>query len=696
MNNLAKRPFDLLNSDNQDKQDVPEVLSNPIKRRRLEQIPKLLDSNKNAFHNKFQNQFDASQLHNVPSDILPILNLPLKPGDFFTDLDTDDMDPVVSQKVATMLKSFPPPVPPSIPEENNENNDSGIMIPFIFPKPPIIKPDVLIDDNRPFLHKRTRGSISANNDENDNDNKNMVDLAPLPFPPTNYMPYPLMANKSSLTPFDVFTDFLDASASLPRIDMVVASAAGTLFDMKDKALQEGFTIQDHEIVKDTISDGSDESEDSYINFVNNVDTSNEFDPFDKGPIKNTVGIKNLPGDYLSISPNTSNVKNKEDHQVTSDEYSSEIDYSERVEKFMPTQIKDFITFNKDISSINGINKEKRRQELSKSLNSIKDYEHKKKLEIFLQKKQDLLQKVDNLRKSTIFLSDDNNQHIKDPELIAFKERLEEKRDLDLLKLKFSSNYEYLRSSLSFYQDSNKSYKKFNGLMTNKLLKLKNFLDFQKVHFNELLKNNKTDDAVFDLSNKESTKLYHEIIDNDHQSKVKEILKLAMTNPQDKEIPELIKQMKFNEFNPNDGESSGEDGPTFNDFMPLTNGKEFDLITGNLPLKLKTQPTKENNKHIGSLKHEIFKSSLYDPTTSGSDTNNSESNVNPLTPKRRGRRSAGMNANLNDAYSDDVETKYSEAVLLAKILKHFMGPQQCSNDQFNDDLQKMGVNSKWPR
>ena len=61
---------------------------------------------------------------------------------------------------------------------------------------------------------------------NTNDNQVYVEAPPLPFPPPNYMPYPLSSEKSTLTPSEVFGVFLEANSQLPRVDMVVASAAG--------------------------------------------------------------------------------------------------------------------------------------------------------------------------------------------------------------------------------------------------------------------------------------------------------------------------------------------------------------------------------------------------------------------------------------------------------------------------------------
>lgn len=119
-------------------------------------------------------------------------------------------------------------------------------------------------------------------------------------------------------------------------------------------------------------------------------------------------------------------------------------------------------------------------------------------------------------------------------------------------------------------------------------------------------------------------------------------------------------------------------------------------------------------------------------TSGSDTNLSDSGSNTTTTttttatsnikggKRRGGRRAtttttSTNANtttttnpndksnngisngggINGNVKENFDHKYSEATLLAKIMKQFSGPKMAKPDELNHDLELMGIKTKWP-
>ena len=69
--------------------------------------------------------------------------------------------------------------------------------------------------------------------------------------------------------------------------------------------------------------------------------------------------------------------------------------------------------------------------------------------------------------------------IKDDELLNIEQDLALERDLELLHLKLLENYELLKNSLNFYQNSHKIYNHLNYILINKLEKLKTFLKFKK-------------------------------------------------------------------------------------------------------------------------------------------------------------------------------------------------------------------------
>ena len=76
--------------------------------------------------------------------------------------------------------------------------------------------------------------------------------------------------------------------------------------------------------------------------------------------------------------------------------------------------------------------------------------------------------------------------IKDDELLNIEQDLALERDLELLHLKLLENYELLKNSLNFYQNSHKIYNHLNYILINKL-KIENIFEIQKNLFLEYIK-----------------------------------------------------------------------------------------------------------------------------------------------------------------------------------------------------------------
>ena len=88
----------------------------------------------------------------------------------------------------------------------------------------------------------------------------------------------------------------------------------------------------------------------------------------------------------------------------------------------------------------------------------------------------------NLQSSKIsFLNHTSSNMIKDDELLNIEQDLALERDLELLHLKLLENYELLKNSLNFYQNSHKIYNHLNYILINKLEKLKTFFEIQKIY-----------------------------------------------------------------------------------------------------------------------------------------------------------------------------------------------------------------------
>lgn len=651
---------DLSGSDN-----LSHILEGIHKKQKPSNIPRFVDDFK-----------AAPLLHSVPSNIVPIIQPPLTLKEFFSDLDIDSKDDLTKQQIDGILKKFPPPIPPYLPEEVKSTN-GGIMIPFIYPPPPVI-------DHRklPFaLHTI-----------NDNTMNSYLQVPPLPFPPPNYMPYPLVADKAPLTPTEVFDVFLNALENLPRIDMVVASAAGSLFDMKSQATEEGFTVENHENERrighneseyfdsDENDRDSEQNEiEKYIEYAKNVDTTDVYDYYDRNALETNTNIdqfKCIPEGYLDISPNISDIKNKDIEQKKSNNCAWELYNEIKDANFKEIDTSELYRNKpKEIIMANGNNREKRRSELKDSLGELSALEFKEREYIFKEREQAILQRIKNIKESNIGL---DKFDIRDGELLKFAHRMQESRDLELLRLKLSRNYELLKLSETFYQETNKVYKNMQLIVTNKLKKLKNFFEFQKELFIKLLQSNDSD--IFDIKSKEAYKLFIGISDRDFNSEIKDIIKRSLHNDLDDNISLHL------------GVPNQNQNPALvHDFMPLVSSSEFELITGDVPGKGKINGKDKSLKKTIQVKHQIFQNSLYDPITSGSDTNGSE-NLSSAPGKRRGRRGAGSQ-NTGDKLIDD-ESRNSEAILLAKIMKNFSGPQAIKPEELSNDFELLGLKSRF--
>lgn len=615
------------------KRQSEDILDNPLKRQKLHELHSIITSKppfENNLHNgKEINIRKVAQLNNAPRGFLPILQPPYHPNDFFTDLNYNVEK--LNKKIGEISSILPPPIAPPNPDD-----EEGIMIPFIFPAPPIIKAD-------PLIKSRNEEDDDEEDENEPRDFDKMVNLAPLPFPPNNYMPYPINAQQASLTPYDFFTDLLDASQALPKQDMVVASAAGTLVDLKYQSIEERFSINDNE-----------DNERQHQMYYENIRLEERFDRYNHQPI-NQLDV--LPSDF-KIKPLISNEFNKGPESKLNKYFKD--DEFELSDIHIPklTNISTKIT-NRDFNNGSlGFKKDI----VKSSLNNIDQFTRRERQEIYKYKKSQILSKLQDLKESKVSLIENN---IKDEQLKQVQENLEMERDIELIKLRIFNNYELLKLSSNFYHDTNKTYKKYNGQLINKLMKIKNFLEFQKNSFERYLSSDKLFNDLTDLNGKE----YNKIITDSSRDYSKDLRgfykKLVNEEAQEEDLEDLR-----NNTITNDEDKKVDD---LTDFLTISSVQEFNMVTGTI-----NQFKKENK--FNNMKHQIFKNKLYE--TSGSDSNSSGMSVDSEM-KRRGRRN-----------EIDEESLHSESYLLAKIMKHFKGPESVNNEELGDDFESMGINSSW--
>ncbi|CCE82725.1 Piso0_002467 [Millerozyma farinosa CBS 7064] len=642
-----------------------------------------------------RDRFSAPNLHCVPPDMLPIVHSSLKVSGFFTDITTDLSSPEVMRQLDGILRKFPPPVPPHIPNDNS-SPDGGIMVPFIYPPPPAIR----LQEEAPSEY-----GVGMQNNTGRDENRaiDFVQIPPLPFPPPNYMPYPLISDKSSLLPEVVFRNLLEASENLPRIDMVVASAAGTLFDLKNQAEQEGFSVMKYEDIRrekladlkrhirsssressdysETSTDGYENSFNSYCEYAAGVDISEEFDPYESYSQSRTRDYRYAPEYAVKFNSRLSDIKNEdksskeESHSLLEDE---EALAGENASRFHVADTKEILSgASKDASLASGSNKARRREEIKHSLEELEDYEDSHRREIYLSRRNELLTKLKNLRNSKLgYLSQD--EQILDEDLLKYKHKLEERRDERLTKLKLDYKYNSIKSALNFYEESNWAFKRANTLMLNKLMKLKNFFEYQKKLFDNMVQNpNSYREGIFDIKSKDSTKIFSGISERDFNYDIKNIIRSSSS------------ELSRGQEGSHSSHQSHSQVPLVHDFMPLYSEEEFNIITGDMPSKFKQN---KGSKTYDNVKHQIFQNPLYDPITSGSDTGTTTDNSSG-TLKRRGRRGITNDKLIGEQECSD--PKLSEGLLLAKIVKHYSGPKNVTQQELVSDFELMGLKSKWP-
>lgn len=666
----------------------------------------------------------APALHNVPDNFVPLVPPPHDPSEFFSDFDPD-ADPRRNQQIRAILNLFPPPVPP----ETSDDADQ-VKIPFIWPPPPVIQPQQLPYSMAAFRHNLERFCRLLKIGGNDKRRRRPADdspaseyvlAPPLPFPPANFMPYPLRAPESLLTPTEVFDMLLDAKDHLPRVDMILALAAGQLVDYHNQVGEEGLDQDYYDVMLAKKGHGlrlrgrgrrggfgGDDDDD-----FEGIDTRDYSD--DSDAIYTTIPPRDwqYTQAYQQVTPLASYERfSRKQGQFTEklapavvDELSlgvDELPHHSRLSQASDDGDDDVVTdiaisdvTNQepgDITLANGMHRQRRRQLLFLALDTIEDHHHQYTDDMFRRRKQQLLERLDNLRRLQIHC---DNSLILDDELAAYDRRQRLVRDHELVRIWLERNYELLKALLTFYTDLNRIYRDYLQLMTNKLGKLQHFFQYQQQVLAQA--------DPFDIKSRDLVKLYQGQLTTDYAAQIKQIVKsqvaLTLTNtPEADDIdrgalvtpPPAKAGVSLTQLNETDT-------ALVHDYMPLITPAEFNMITGDVARQQKAKGSSPN-KQNPSLKHHIFQLPLYDPVTLGSDTNASDLALTPMVGvPRRGRRTATPTAAQGGPRAaDGVLTQHTEATLLAKIMKHFVGPLQATNDEYNADLDQMAIDSKWLR
>lgn len=621
---------------------------------------------------------EPSLAHCVPHNFLPVLKPPARASDFFCDVKVD-LSEKKSQQLDLTLHAYPPPKAPLVLNASTSSS-LGAMVPIIYPPLPTVKRDLLM------LMPEELDDVKVG------DYAYPV-VPPLPFPPENYMPYPLVADLAPLAPTEVFALWLLALTYVPRVDMVLASAAGSIYDLYAQAEAEGLTVQklsrmaqanlkDSDLDLDNEYDSSgrsvDDARGAYMEFALQVDTTDQFDPNLKPQNKNLVPCQSITRiNYLKVAPKTS-----VDGKVHIPEFSLPLEYSTRNLTSQPDyRARKFFTEASNMGS--APLKNKRQDQLQQNVRDVNREFTTHSREIFNTKKRALLKRLERLQSSMVSYSNDKDR-IQDEELLLYQTERQAEMDCDLLRLKIQHTYDKLKVLMGFYQTSHRLYKTMNAVLVNKLKKLKNFLEHQRLVLDESKVHKSVNEGdISNIRSRESAKLFNSFVDQDYSGEIKEVFRCAILK-EDGETVENDVDLDPAEFSRVD--THREHDALVDDYMPLVTENEFKLITGEAPSKAGTSKDATNKAKV--TRHIIFQNPLYDYGTSGSDTNLSET---PMPVKRRpGRRAAPK-----PAYGEESTKLLNDAALVAKIMKLFIGPAGATIDELTTDLGLIGIKTKWP-
>lgn len=600
--------------------------------------------------------------HSIPRGLYPLVYPPYRASDFFSDWPLPPAEVEAQMRRAT--QAFPPPLPPMVPPgadtgaaaASSDSADAaaapGIMVPFVYPPLPVLRPDE-------YLSPQPLETYPV--------------MAPLPFPPPGYMPYPLISHHAPLTPHEVFGDWLEALQQLPRVDMVLASAAGSIFDLRALAQAEGWTVaqldrQVHQSLE-VRSESEDADYRAYADYAEQVDTTDAVDPNEPRAPRTPQHPALVVVDsaekwrYLQVQP-VECIQGRTLDQSPSNtcEYTDgDIGNPQQSSPLPPPEV---------------TKKRTRAEQLSEQLDALAAHERSHRAQAYAARKTELLARLKQLQNTRVSYSDST---ITDGELSAYATRRLVQRDHELMRLKQSANYEKLKAALAFYQTSNRAYRNMSLVVTNRLQKLKNFLEYQQQVFAAA-----PDSDIFNLRTKESAKLYNLFVTHDYGGEIKNVFRAAAAN-EDNGLP----GDSHPDFDAAWFDKVFVDQPVpaiVHDFMPLVTDAEFNLITGDAPQKA---TAKEPNSKLKVAKHPIFQSPLYDVALSGSETTMTDSGT-LVVKKRPGRRAAPKSTNPEEA-----SKQQTEAALVAKIMKLFVGPAAANADELTLDLDQIGIKTKWP-
>lgn len=612
--------------------------------------------------------------HCIPPRFNPVLQDPFQIKDLFCDVLIAQSERQKGQ-LSQSIQCYPPPIAPMM-ANGTSSKAMGAMIPFIYPELPAIERDLLM-------------TIPEDLRVTDFGDYLYPVIAPLPFPPPNYMPYPLVSDSALLTPSEVFALWLVALTNLPRVDMVLASAAGSIFDLRIQAQNEGLTLlkldrmirggvkELGEDLLDVSTDGEDglteNGLEQYLEYAAQVDTSDSYDLNMEPRKRNLLPIESITRiKYQQISPLVS-----KDAKIIRPDSRPSLEYSSRdldkpeykiPARFVPPKAKEY----------------KDQKKLTKAYVSEVEYEAQKhRTNLYNTKKRKLLKRLENLQASKIFY-DNTKREVYDDELSRYMDQRQAENDIELLRLKVQYTYDKVKALMAFYQTSHRLYKTMNAVLVNKFKKLKNFFEHQRQVLDDASSPRHAGEGdVISIKGREGAKLYSSFVEQDYSGEIKEVFRCAALRDEGEIVendesldPSMVSKVYLNR----------EHEATVDDYMPLVTESEFKLVTGEAPSK--TGVSKDLTNKTKVPRHLIFQNQLYDYGTSGSDTNLSE---NAFPAKRRpGRRAAPK-----PAYGEETTKQLNDAALVAKIMKLFVGPAGANADELNNDLTSIGIKTRWP-
>lgn len=353
--------------------------------------------------------------------------------------------------------------------------------------------------------------------------------------------------------------------------------------------------------------------------------------------------------------------------------------------------------NADIIFANGNNREKRRVEMFENYSELYKFKEAQREKLYKQQRQVLVQRIKDLSTPHNF----NTSIPEEKDRLLFEEEMDlvEARDFELTRLKYWRNYRRNENVKNYYKQSMEIYQDANGVLVNKLEKLKTFFNKQK----NLLIN--LDREYTDINSNRAEKFYtgfqtqsksqspepqQQLVEDtdhlslpdhqaDHGSATSSETDMGFTSANSTTRTSTIRSRggSRKHTRPNSQSSNSQSSKLNNTLMtsiqegfaPILTHEEFTILTSDDPRKPQSSTQSSSSKK-------------------GSSPHNSETDQpsNQGTSGGRGGRTTTSSRAVREARDrEGYGAKDSHTAMLNRIMKQYVAPDALTEGDVEEDL-----------